>query len=278
MQSPVKVFAEPVLDHLPRWPRPWVSAAFGDPGAVGKLARMYQASEVECRRNNKRTPEIGASRERDLVSYLKHTLVDCGYDIDNAVEADVRMGSEGVSIKHSSNPKARPGGIKVTWTANEARQDQFLETFEAFTCSLLIVYVRFTAGFRHCELECVYVHRDTLNTIPARPVFRALGGNSRGIEFSGGFFEYMLATCDFRARLYAMDVVDAGGVPTPVVDPIEARLRRLSLMDDPLRRQQEQHEQEQQQQQEDRGTARSARPDRTCARRLQLGDPGAPWP
>ena len=110
---------------------------------IRKLIHLYYLSENECKRNNRLTPDIGVSREKDLISYFKYvypTLVE--EDIDNEMEEDLVFNHNKISLKHSSNLRRSSDSIKVIWTENKDLQYQFM-TDHKFKCDLLIIYVRF---------------------------------------------------------------------------------------------------------------------------------------
>ena len=68
------------------------------------LITLYQSSQTECSRSSGLTPEVGSSRERDLIASLaSNPLLDVNYDISNEKEEDVKINNNNISIKHSSN-------------------------------------------------------------------------------------------------------------------------------------------------------------------------------
>ena len=43
---------------------------------VSKLIKLYQESQIENQRNKRLTPEVGTSREKDLIAYFIHIIKD----------------------------------------------------------------------------------------------------------------------------------------------------------------------------------------------------------
>ena len=55
---------------------------FTDEEKVSKLIKLYQMSETEHKRNNKLTADVGTSREKDIISFMKYYYSDfLNYDI-----------------------------------------------------------------------------------------------------------------------------------------------------------------------------------------------------
>lgn len=196
-----------------------------------KLIALYQNSQLECSRNGKVTPEVGSSREKDLVASLKsNTNLDVTYEIDTQEEEDVIIDGRKVSIKHSSNNRISNSGIKVVWTANKKRQKQFVKRF-IFTNDLLIVWVRFNKNVvGKGKLEIVHISKDTiyryhhLYQIQGKSPFKCLSGNSRGIEFNKQFFQTIVNNCDFRVH------VSFNNQEAERMGPIEKRLQLLKII------------------------------------------------
>ena len=111
--------------------------------SIIKLLKLYQCSHMEHHRNNRLTADVGTSREKDIVAYMKYILNErITYKIDNEKEEDVILDERKISIKHSSVKTCSNASIKLQWTENKERQEKFIETYK-FTCDLMIIYVRF---------------------------------------------------------------------------------------------------------------------------------------
>ena len=90
------------------------------------LVELYRRSHSEHSHNGKCTMEIGASREKDLVSVLMLDLGDTvSAGIDNNALEDVRIGTQTFSIKHITGPVGA-GSIKAKWTADADQARTFV--------------------------------------------------------------------------------------------------------------------------------------------------------
>ena len=195
--------------------------------SLPKLIKLYHASQMEHKRNGRLTADVGMSREKDIIAYMKYILGETvNYKIDNEKEEDVLCDGRKISIKHSSVKTLSNASIKLQWTENKERQKQFIKTFK-FTCDLLIVYVRFkeTGG----EIEILYCTVDILNELldefkeTKEDVFKMReNSNGRGIEFSRNFFEAMIKNCNYNVKIYFDDLEINN------VDSITRRLNELN--------------------------------------------------
>jgi hypothetical protein len=154
------------------------------------LISLYQSSQTECSRSSGLTPEIGSSRERDLIaSFVSNSKLNVKYDIPNEKVEDVIINKNKISIKHSSNKKTSQSGIKVIWTVDIEKRNKFLKNF-MFTCDLIIIYVRFDKTLTNGEFEIIYIECDELiqqqtnSNINKVEIFKCLKGNSRGFNSS----------------------------------------------------------------------------------------------
>lgn len=191
-----------------------------------KLIKLYQSSQMEHQRNDRLTADVGMSREKDLIAYMKYILGETvNYNIDNEKEEDVICDGRNISIKHSSVKTLSNASIKLQWTENKEKQTKFIETFK-FTCDLLIVYVRFkeTGG----EIEIMYCKVNVLNELikefreTNEYVFKTReNSNGRGIEFNRKFFEAMIKNCDYHVKILFT------GLKTNALDAISRRLNEL---------------------------------------------------
>lgn len=196
---------------------------------VKNLILLYQLSQTECSRGSNLTPEIGSSRERDLIASLKsNLLLDVNYDIPNRKKEDVIINNDNISIKHSSNKMNSRSGIKIIWTVDNERRKQFVDNF-IFKCNLLIIYVRFNESLSSGELEIIYisqselVHQQINSGIRKESIFNCLQGNSRGIEFSKIFFEKIKKKSLFHIKIKFKNFI------CEMSNPITKRLQILKI-------------------------------------------------
>lgn len=194
---------------------------------VIKLLKLYQVSQMEYKRNNRLTPDVGSSREKDLIAYMKYILKDkINYKIDNEKEEDVLINNTKVSIKHSSTKSLSSSSIKIQWTENKIQQTKFINDFE-FTCDLMIVFVRFNNN-NSGEIEILYNLSATLNKIMKSfkdndiQIFKTReNSNGRGIEFSTIFFKAMVTDSFYHIKVVFNDLTTNSNI-----DCIERRIRK----------------------------------------------------
>ena len=194
---------------------------FTDEEKVSKLIKLYQMSETEHKRNNKLTADVGTSREKDIISFMKYYYSDfLNYDIDNEKEEDLIFKNTKISIKHSSMKRVTNQNIKILWTVNKDLQQKFIETFE-FNCDLLIVYVRFDTNQKG-EIEVLYILKDILNQKKEEYkecIFSTYDkSNGRGIGFQTNYFKTIVNSCEFRYK------IEFDNLNSSTEDSIERRL------------------------------------------------------
>ena len=104
---------------------------FGNKEHMLGLIKLYQSSNLECSRNSRLSPEVGNSREKDLIASLKsNPQLTVNYDVHNYCKQDVFLNKKGISIKHSSNKRVSSSGVKVVWTSNENKQALFVSSYD----------------------------------------------------------------------------------------------------------------------------------------------------
>lgn len=194
------------------------------------LIQLYQSSQIECSRSSGLTPEVGSSRERDLIaSFVNNSDLDVVYNISNDKEEDVIIHGNKISIKHSSNKNKSQSGIKIIWTVDIEKRNEFIKNFQ-FTCDIIIVYVRFSSSHDKGELEIIYLHKKNLHykheefTNNNKNVFKLLEGNSRGIEFDKKFFEEIIKLATFHIHIHFVIK------NCTLCDPIQNRIKLLQVL------------------------------------------------
>jgi len=194
---------------------------------IKSLIYLYRLSDKECRRNNKLSPEIGSSREKNIIaSFTTNPIFDIEYMIDNKYEEDCIIDNKKISIKHSSNKKNIGNGIKIIWISNKIEQSKFIKKF-LFSTNLLIIWIR------ENELEILYVKYEILNkyhhlfNIMKKQVFKCLSGNSRGIELSKDFFKKILEKSTFHKKIPIDNTYNADNE----VNCIQKRIKLLKIFE-----------------------------------------------
>jgi hypothetical protein len=195
---------------------------------INGLITLYQSSQKECLRSSGLTPEVGSSRERDLIaSFASNSLLDVNYDISNEKEEDVVINKNNISIKHSSKTTNSQSGIKIIWTVDHEKRNEFLKHF-TFTCDLLIVYVRFDKTIENGVIEVIYMTRNELihqqinSNIRKEEIFKCLDGNSRGVEFDKKFFGKIIEKSLFHVK------ISFTHFKCDICNPISKRLKLLA--------------------------------------------------
>ncbi len=193
------------------------------------LITLYQSSQMECSRSSGLTPEVGSSRERDLIaSFVSNLGLNVNYNITNDKEEDVIIDDIKLSIKHSSNKIKSHSGIKIIWTVDTEKRNEFLKNF-TFNCDIIIVYVRFSEILDKGELEIIFISKDRLVSIQEefkstdKNIFKCLDGNSRGIEFDKKFFEEMLKNLNFHIKIKFTNI------NCDICNPIAKRVKLLNM-------------------------------------------------
>jgi hypothetical protein len=194
------------------------------------LITLYQSSQLECSRSSRLTPEVGSSREKDLISSLvSNPLLEVNYVISNEKEEDVIVNNNNISIKHSSNKNNNQSGIKIIWTVDTEKRNEFIKIFK-FNCDLIIVYVRFDKTIENGIIEIIYINcnelqnQQTISNIQNEPIFKCLEGNSRGIEFDKIFFEKIIQNSLFHIK------INFNNFKCDICNPISKRLKLLNLI------------------------------------------------
>jgi hypothetical protein len=179
---------------------------------------------LECSRSRGLTPEVGSSRERDLIaSFCNNKSLDVNYDISNENEEDVIIDNKKISIKHSSNKTVNQRGIKIIWTVDSTKRNYFIHN-HTFTCDMLIVYVRFEEELDEGELEVIYLPADLLEKHRSDQMFKCLEGNSRGIEFQKEAFDAVIKEALFHTK------IQFSGMKCELKDPVAKRVKLLESL------------------------------------------------
>lgn len=197
---------------------------------VKGLITLYQSSQMECSRSSGLTPEVGSSRERDLISsFVSNLELSVNYNITNDKEEDVLVNDLKVSIKHSSNKSKSQSGIKIIWTVDSEKRNEFLKNF-TFNCDIIIIYVRFSETLDKGQIEVIFIVKEKLSEIHEnfksnnKNVFNCLDGNSRGIEFDKKFFEEILKNLDFHIK------INFTNATYEFCNPISKRVKLLNMI------------------------------------------------
>ena len=142
---------------------------------------------------------------------------------------DVKINNNNISIKHSSNKNNSHCGIKIIWTVDTEKRNEFLKKF-IFKYDLIIIYVRFDTTLENGYIEIIYIshneliHQHTNSNIRKETIFKCLEGNSRGIEFDKKFFEKIIQNSLFHIK------INFKNFKYDIYNPIMKRLKLLKLI------------------------------------------------
>ena len=211
---------QPRIDELEA-----VKEVFERPSAQRCLVALYSDSQSECKRNGTCGMEIGMAREKDQVTVLKMCLGEkVNLCIDNDKVEDVLIGTEKVSIKHSSGKVG--SAVKAKWTAADTSVQEDIRSMvgaaDDYYPHLLMTYM----DVKDKTITVVCVSKDQVKTTIkelGEEAFKVPKGNSRGIEYSPAAMKLFLTR-----RYFSVVISDAsveGGE-----DPIERRKKRLMSM------------------------------------------------
>lgn len=219
--------ASPLIDQSRIDELEAMQEVFERPSAQRCLVKLYSDSQSECKRNGACGMEIGMAREKDQVTVLQMCLGDkVNLCIDNNKVEDVLIGSEKISIKHSSGKVGT--AVKAKWTAADTSVQEdiksMVEAADDYYPHLLITYM--DTEKKAIVILCI-AKEQVKATIKELGVaaFKVPSGNSRGIEYSPATMKLFL-----HRRYFAVTIADADveGGEDPIARRIE-RLRSLGL-------------------------------------------------
>jgi len=150
-----------------------------------RLPHLFHYAERDSSRAGKVGMEVGSLRERILVSLLIYKFGRPNVETDLPItehEVDVRVFSQGLSIKTLTTTTARIGGVKAIWTVDAERALKFVNEFTP-RCDYLVAHIMWddTGGLYFVPLEAQeLVFADLGHTgyfkLPKK------GTNPRGVE------------------------------------------------------------------------------------------------
>ena len=112
-----------------------------NPKIIKKLPEMFYLAELENRKKNKLSPDIGNIRERILISIFEELFGKENVNDDLGPvekEVDVEILKERYSIKTLTSKK--PKGVKAVWTVDEGSVKKFVKKYKP-TCSIIYVHI-----------------------------------------------------------------------------------------------------------------------------------------
>ena len=186
-----------------------------NPDAQEDLITLYQRSQSEHKRNGKVTPDVGVSREKDLVATLAYNMTEVDYKIDNSLPEDVLVCKEKISIKNFSDSAS----FKAIWTSDNVKVKEAIESL----CN---------PNYDHPHLIAIHIIKKqtfviylitntTIKSIIADLGEQAFnsptGSNNRGVSFSTDALKRLKDECFDKITISNIDL------DFDVEDPIDKR-------------------------------------------------------
>jgi len=150
-----------------------------------KLPHLFQIAELESSRDGKIGMEVGSLREKIIIAMLINF-----YGIDNVrtdipiteSEVDVIVDDSPISIKTITG--RRIIGVKVIWTVDREKINQFVENYGP-DCDMLFVHINWDdlGGLYFIPVD---VQREVLENLSVERYLKIppVGTNPRGVEIS----------------------------------------------------------------------------------------------
>lgn len=164
-----------------------LAEVFDDAQLVGKIQRklplLFHLAELESSRAGRVGMEVGSKREQILIALLVYKFGEKNVQTNIPItepDVDVRLFGEPVSIKTVSGT----GGVKVVWTVDWQRVEEFCRSYKPKS-DMLLVQIKwdsegglFLIPKRLQQIVFQQVGRDVYLSVPKR------GTNPRGVEIS----------------------------------------------------------------------------------------------
>lgn len=170
----------------------YVDEYFDDPEIIkkvrGKLSLMFQIAELESSRAGKIGMEVGSTRERIIIALLMNIYGDKDIETEIPItesETDVKVLKKPISIKTITGIS----GVKVIWTVDPQKVQEFLESYKP-TCDLILAVIKWVRKEAEHPGGLYFIHLETQKEILkklGKNRYLKLpkeGTNPRGIELS----------------------------------------------------------------------------------------------
>lgn len=189
------------------------------------LIALYSISQAEAKRNGSVGMEVGMFREKDQGAVLKLFLGEkINLDINNTLPEDYVVGSEKISVKHSTGKVG--SSVKVKWTsASESVRETvqaIINAEDSYYPHLLITYIDIPN--KKLTIICITSenNKNVIKTLK-EDAFKIPAGNSRGIEYSKKAMTQLLDNTYFKIEIANADFQNT-------LSPIERRIALLASM------------------------------------------------
>ncbi len=167
----------------------YILELFSDKKIVTKIQKrlpyLYRLAELDSSRAGKIGMEVGSVREKIIVSLLLYRYGENNVETDIPItepEVDVKLFGKPISIKTITC--ARLNGVKLVWTVDAQKAQEFLKDYYP-CCDILLVQIVWNkiGGFYYMPLEAqvrVFKELGRENYIKLPKA----GTNPRGAEFA----------------------------------------------------------------------------------------------
>ncbi len=180
-----------------------------------KLPYLFHLAQNEVSRGGKTGMEVGTIREQILIALLAYVFgeenIDTGIKITQP-EIDVKVLGIPVSIKTISGP--RLGGVKVVWTVDWNRVNEFVRLYRPRS-HIILAHVNWDAQGGLYAIP-LHVQNRIFKTL-GRSLYLKIpkrGTNPRGVEISGEAIRKMVSD-DETQKLLITWVKPTSPIPPP---------------------------------------------------------------
>ncbi|HEC31225.1 MAG TPA: type II restriction endonuclease subunit R [Deltaproteobacteria bacterium] len=166
-----------------------VREIFTDLSLVEKIKRrlpyLFYLAELESSRAGKIGMEVGSLREKIIAALLIYKFGE--QNVETAVpitqpEVDMLLYGKPISVKTITG--SRFSGVKLIWTVDPYKAQEFRENYSPY-CDILLIQIAWgkVGGFHYLPLE---VQQDVFNKFGRNAYIKLpkRGTNPRGVEFS----------------------------------------------------------------------------------------------
>jgi hypothetical protein len=176
-----------------------------------KLPLLFDLAEQQASRGGRVGMAVGTLREQILIALLIYKFGEAGVDLDIPIaqhEVDVRVLGHPLSIKTVTAQSQKTPAVKIVWTVDWNKVEEFVRTYEP-KYEMLLVIVRWgnTGGFYGIPLQAQreifeQLGKERYLRIPKR------GTNPRGVDISSVAVEALLKHPSTKALTIAWSPPD----------------------------------------------------------------------
>jgi len=160
-----------------------------------KLPFLFALAEQQASRAGRVGMEVGTLREQILIALLIYKFGEASMDLDIPIaehEVDVHVLGHPLSIKTVAAQSQRAPAVKIIWTVDWKKVEEFVETYEP-KCDMLLVIVRWggIGGFYGIPLQA---QKEVFEQLGKEKYLRRpkQGTNPRGVDISSVAVEELL--------------------------------------------------------------------------------------